>query len=99
MLFPQNSVDLQLSRQPSPDFSFPSSQISPGSNIPLPHFSSLHNEEHLKPGGVSLPSHSSTPALMAFPQPVGVQFLSQPSPSSMLPSSQTSPKSTTPLPQ
>lgn len=40
-LFPQNSVERQSARHPSPDMIFPSSQTSPGSAIPLPQSSSM----------------------------------------------------------
>src|SRR5262245_61672664 len=61
--------------------------------------SAWHVGEQQSPAMV-LPSSQASPAVtIPFPQPVGVQLMSQPSPDSKLPSSHPSPTPATPSPQ
>ena len=100
MPLPQLSLLWQSAPQPSPPSLLPSSQISPASNTPLPQYMASQEGEQLLAGFGG--SHSSPASQSTMPLPqlsLLAQPLEQPSPSSLLPSSQISPGSTTPLPQ
>ena len=97
---PQVSSDRQSLEQPSPSSQLPSSQTSPGSTKPLPQYISWHKGEHLASSSGGSQASSASQSIMPLPQLSSLrQSLEQPSPPSLLPSSQASPSSSTPSPQ
>ncbi len=101
-LLPQVSLDWQSARQPSPDTLLPSSQNSPLSMEPLPQLSSRQFWLHPSPPSKLPSSHASLRAVSSSPLPqvsLERQSARQPSPDTLLPSSQTSSGSRVPLPQ
>ena len=99
MPLPQVSSERQSLEQPSPSSQLPSSQISPGSTKPSPQYIFWHTGE--QPASASGGSQASPASQSMMPLPhssVLRQSLEQPSPPSLLPSSQTSPSSSTPSP-